>query len=318
MKRSDLSSEFEATSRRRFLQVSGGLAAAALVLPASSWNLGQPGMAPWFRISLAQWSLHRALFEGRIDHLDFARVSMERFGIDAVEYVNQFFKDKADHDAYIDDMKKRAEDHGVRSLLIMIDGEGAVGDPDAGKRAETVRRHRKWVRAAARLGCHSIRVNAESSGEADEQARLVADGLRALTEYAAAHDLNVIVENHGGLSCNGGWLADVMRRVDHPRCGTLPDFGNFRIREGEAYDRYKGVDEMMPFAHAVSAKSYAFDADGNESTIDFERMLTIVRRAGYRGWIGVEYEGDAHSEDEGIRLTRDLLVRLRDQLAASE
>jgi sugar phosphate isomerase/epimerase len=174
---------------------------------------------------------------------------------------------------------------------------------------EAVQNHFKWVDAAAFLGCHSIRVNAQSSGSRDEQSKLAADGLRRLCEYADPQGLNVIVENHGGLSSDGSWLAGTVRLVRHPRCGTLPDFGNFRVDAKTTYDRYLGVRELMPYAKAVSAKSMDFDSAGNETTIDYLQMLKIVAEAGYRGWIGVEYEGQRLDEEAGILATRRLLER---------
>lgn len=271
---------------------------------------------PLFQISLAQWSLHKELFEKKLDNLDFAKTAKEAFGIEAVEYVNQFFKDKAKDQDYLGQMKKRAEDHGVRSLLIMVDGEGALGDADADKRAKTVDNHKKWVEAAAFFGCHSVRVNAQSSGSFEEQVGRAADGLRQLTEFAEQHNLSVIVENHGGLSSNGAWLSEVMRKVDHPHCGTLPDFGNFRIQGDEWYDRYQGVTELMPFAHAVSAKSHDFDDQGNETRTDYTKMMKIVLDAGYRGFVGIEYEGSQLGERDGILKTKALLERVRTELAA--
>jgi L-ribulose-5-phosphate 3-epimerase len=258
-----------------------------------------------FKISLAQWSFNRALFSGKMDNLDFARVAAEQFDIHAVEYVNQFFKDKATDRAYLAEMKKRAKDAGVESRLIMIDGEGALGDADPAKRTQAVENHYKWVEAARYLGCFAIRVNAYSSGTPEEQMSRVVDGLRRVTEFGAKHKISVIVENHGGLSSNGKWLADVMRRVDHPRCGTLPDFGNFT-----EYDRYLGVQEMMPYAKAVSAKSHDFDAAGDEKEIDYRRMMKIVYDAGYRGFLGIEYEGSRLPEAEGVRLTKALIERV--------
>ena len=267
-----------------------------------------------YRISLAQWSLHRAHFGGEMTALDFPRVAAETFEIHAVEYVNQFFPDRAQDREYLTTLKRVCDDHGVKSLLIMCDGEGALGHADERQRAEAVDNHKKWVAAAKFLGCHSIRVNASSSGTFEEQQQRAADGLRQLTEFAAEHDLNVLVENHGGWSSHGEWLAGVMRLVDHPRCGTLPDFGNFNIRRGEAYDRYQGTRELMPYARAVSAKSYDFDDAGNETTIDFRRMMRIVAEAGYRGYVGIEYEGSRLSEPEGIRATKRLLERVRHEL----
>ncbi len=270
-----------------------------------------------FSVSLAQWSLHKQLFGGELDNLDFATITRMTYGLDAVEYVNAFFKDKATDDAYLAKMRRRAADAGVRSLLIMVDGEGNLGDPDKTQRATAVRNHHRWVAAAKELGCHSIRVNAASSGTYDEQVKLAADGLRSLTEHAAEHRINVIVENHGGLSSNGAWLAAVMRRVAHQRCGTLPDFGNFRIKDDEWYDRYTGVEELMPFAKAVSAKSHDFDAQGNETKTDYDRMINIVLHAGYDGYIGIEYEGQTLDEHAGILATKALLMRLREKHSQS-
>ncbi len=296
--------------RRDLLKGGLGFAAAPLALTLSR----EAEAAPKYRISLAQWSLHKTLFGKKLDNLDFAMTAKKEFGIEGVEYVNQFFMDKARDKSYLAEMKKRAKDHGVRSLLIMVDGEGNLGDPDAAKRTRAVENHYQWVEAAKELGCHSIRVNAASSGTYEEQINLAADGLRRLTEFAAPHKLNVIVENHGGLSSNGAWLVSTIKKVDHPRCGTLPDFGNFNLGNGQEYDRYKGVTEMMPFAKAVSAKSHDFDNTGSETKTDYYKMMKIVTEAGYKGFVGIEYEGSRLPEMEGIRTTQDLLIRVREWL----
>jgi sugar phosphate isomerase/epimerase len=196
----------------------------------------------------------------------------------------------------------------------MIDGEGALGDPDPARRQEAVENHYKWVEAADHLGCKMIRVNAVSQGSYDEQVKLAADGLRKLTEFGAQQKIAVIVENHGGLSSNGKWVAEVMKTVAHPLCGTLPDFGNFKISDDQEYDRYQGVSEMMPYAKAVSAKSLEFDLRGEETKIDYHRMMKIVLDAGYQGFVGIEYEGDKMTEPDGIRATKRLLERVRDEL----
>ncbi|UCH63984.1 MAG: sugar phosphate isomerase/epimerase [Fidelibacterota bacterium] len=303
-------------NRREFLKRSSQVVGSLGLANLAGIPLLAASKEPLFRISLAEWSLNGALFSGELDHLDFARTSIKDYGINAVEYVNQFFFDKAKDQAYLREMKKRAEGEGVRSLLIMCDGEGQLGDPDEKKRTQTVENHYKWVEAAKFFGCHSIRVNAASEGSYDEQMKLAADGLRRLVEFGDQHDINVIVENHGGLSSNGQWLVGVMKLVDHPRCGTLPDFGNFRITEDEEYDRYKGVKELMPYAKAVSAKSNEFDKDGNETSTDYLRMMRIVLDAGYRGYVGIENEGQILSAPEGIRATKKLLERVRKQLTA--
>jgi L-ribulose-5-phosphate 3-epimerase len=295
-------------TRRQFL---AGTAAAAVCAPTVVRALARQATAtPPFKISLAQWSLHRTLQSGALAHLDFARTAKERCGIAAVEYVNSFFKDHAKDAAYLADMNARARDVGVYQHLIMVDGEGRLGDPDGAKRRASVENHHRWVEAARTLGCAHIRVNAASDGSFEEQQKLAADGLRRLCEFADPHGINVIVENHGGLSSHGQWLAGVMRLVDHPRAGTLPDFGNFN-----GYDPYQGVAELMPFAKAVSAKSHEFDAHGNESGKDYRRLMKIVHDAGYRSWVGVEYEGKTLPEFEGIAATKRLLERVRDELS---
>jgi L-ribulose-5-phosphate 3-epimerase len=270
---------------------------------------------PLFSISLAQWSLHQALFAGYIQSIDFPRISKEQFGINAVEYVNSFFPGRQPTLEFVQDLKKRCNDLGVTSLLIMCDGEGNLGDPDNSKRTTAIENHYKWIDAAVDLGCHSIRVNAQSEGTPDEQRKLAVDGLLRLTQHAETKNINIIVENHGGMSSNGAWLSSVMLEVNHPRCGTLPDFGNFILNweTREEYDRYKGVGELMPFAKAVSAKSNDFDDSGNEIHTDYRKMLGIVLDAGYRGWIGVEYEGTNVGEFEGIIRTRDLLRTIRSE-----
>lgn len=262
------------------------------------------------RISLAQWSLHRAYKEGQLDPMDFARYTREQFGIAGIEYVNQFYRSKARDGAWVMELRRRADDAGVVSVLIMVDAEGVLGSPSAVEREKSVQAHRRWLDAAATLGCHSIRVNAHSEGDAATQLALCADGIGRLCEYAAASGLAVLIENHGGESCHGDWVATLVRRIGLPNCGTLPDFGNFKCADGTMMDRYAGVEAMIPFARRLSAKSHDFDERGEESSTDFARMLAIARGAGYTGWVGAEYEGNRLSEPQGIVATRDLLLRL--------
>jgi sugar phosphate isomerase/epimerase len=269
-----------------------------------------PGTGLFFRLSLAQWSLHRSLWSGEMDHLDFA-AEARALGFSAVEYVNTFFADRATDTDYLDEMNLRAADAGVSQLLIMVDAEGSLGDGDDVARREAVDNHHKWVDAAARLGCHSIRVNAQGKGEAEEVAERVAESLGMLAQYAAPAGISILVENHGGYSSDAAWLAGVMRAVNMENCGTLPDFGNFTLSmfPPRTYDRYRGVEELMPWARGVSAKSYDFTASGEESSMDYRRLLGIVAAAGYRGHIGVEYEGSRLSERAGVLATASLLRR---------
>jgi sugar phosphate isomerase/epimerase len=294
--------------RRHFMTATAGatLGLSAVGVATNSLANSLPSIAsggrrddqPLFKISLAEWSLHRSINAGVLDNLAFPKIAREEFEIGAVEYVNSFFKDKAKDESYLRQLKKTCEDHEVSSVLIMI---------------EAVENHFRWVDAAKFLGCHSIRVNAGSSGSYDEQAKLAADGLRQLCEYAAPQEIGVIVENHGGWSSNGQWLARVIRMVNMDNCGTLPDFGNFRISSDKTYDRYIGTAALMPFAKGVSAKSHNFDENGNEKQTDYMKMLQIVIDAGYDGYIGIEFEGGG-DEFEGIRATKKLLERCREAL----
>lgn len=269
----------------------------------------------FFKISLAEWSLNKQIFSGKLDNMDFPAKAKNDFGIDAVEYVNQFFKDKAKDRAYLTELKKRCDDIDVTSVLIMCDGEGGLGDTQEKRRIEAVDNHKKWVEAAQFLGCHSIRVNAYGEGTREAVARAATDGLRRLSEFARDYKINVIVENHGSYSSDGKWLSKVIADTKMDNCGTLPDFGNFCIiREEdecrEWYDRYVGTQEMMPYAKGVSAKAMDFDEAGNCVETDYNKMLRIVKDAGYKGYIGIEYEGSKISEDEGIRATKALLERV--------
>lgn len=298
--------------RRGFLRATAAGVGVLGCMPAFG---AESGSLP-FRISLAEWSLHKTLRSGKLANLDFPGLAKSEFGINAVEYVNQFFKDKANDKAYLAELKGRCDDHDVRSLLIMCDGEGNLGDPNDAQRTKAVENHHKWVEAAKFLGCHSVRVNAASSGSFEEQQKLAADGLARLGEFADIHGLNVLVENHGGLSSNGKWLAGVMKRVGRPNVGTLPDFGNFTVNHstGEVYDRYVGVKELMPYAKAVSAKSKKFNDDGVDTETDYFRMMQIVLDAGYHGYVGIEWEGPG-DEYEGIHKTKRLLERVRESVA---
>lgn len=269
-----------------------------------------------FKISLAEWSLHKALFSNEIDNLDFARICREDFDIDAIEYVNVFFFEKAKDATYLDELNKRADAYGIYQNLIMVDREGGMGSLNDKERMKAVENHKKWVEAAKHLGCRAVRVNAYGEGTADEVKSAAVDGLGRLAEFAKPFGLNVIVENHGGYSSNGAWLADVMKQINMENCGTLPDFGNFCIERGddgciEEYDRYKGVRELMPYAKAVSAKTNDFNAEGDEIHTDYYRMMDIVMNAGYNSYVGIEYEGDVDDEYTGIRKSKALLEKIQ-------
>ena len=311
-------------NRRDFVKVSGGAAAAAGL---SAMGMPAVGSAadPLYKISLAEWSINKPLFGGQMQHLDFAKIA-KSVGIDAIEYVNQFFKDKAKDTAFLNEMNTRAKGEGVTQVLIMCDGEGNLGDSDAAKRQTAVENHYKWVEAARVLGCHTIRVNgySDTTKTTEEQQKLVADGLHRLCEFADKAGINVVIENHGGLSSDAKWLVQTIKLANHKRAGTLPDFGNFRLagptkdnpdRKVESYDSYTGVAEMMPLARGVSVKPRVWDANGKDADIDLLRMMKIVVDAGYRGHCGIEY-GPEGKELEGVKDLRIQLERVRDQLAS--
>lgn len=302
-------------TRRDFLK-NLGLTAVGLSsingLPVEGAN-SSPKKKLFFNISLAEWSLHRTLQAGKLTNMDFSAKAKHDFGISAVEYVDQFFKDKVNDHHYLSELKQRSDDLGVRNVLIMVDTAGPLADLDDAKRKQGVESHYQWIDAANFLGCHSIRVNLRGKGTADEVAQASVDGLGRLAEYGAKNKIGVLVENHGGYSSDGKWLSRVMRQVNNPFAGTLPDFDNFKLTETEVYDRYEGVEEMMPFAKGVSAKARDFDAEGNETTIDYMRLLHIVKKgktSAFKGYAGIEYSGNRLSEDDGIRATKLLLERV--------
>lgn len=305
-------------NRRSFLR-NLGFAAVATTAASSTMDAWAETAAkkPFFEISLAEWSLHRALRSKKMTNLDFPVMAKKEFGISIVEYVNQFFMDKANDTAYLKELLQRCKDNGVKNHLIMCDGEGNLGDKDAAKRKKAVENHYKWVDAAKFLGCKTIRVNAAGEGTAEEVKKNAIEGLHQLSEFAAKTGINVIVENHGGYSSNGQWLSEVMKGVNLKNCGTLPDFGNFCMKHKagnyfeceEEYDRYKGTEELMPFAKGVSAKVYNFDEKGNCVETDYSRIMNIVKKSGFRGIVGIEYEGDKLSEEEGIRKSKVLLEK---------
>src|SRR5690606_14037356 len=270
-------------TRREFIKTLGLVTGGVVLAPSLEAFAAKK---PWVEISLAEWSLHRTLGKGELDNLDFPAFAKKEFGIHAVEYVNQFFKDKAQDFTYLKELKKRAKDQGVKNVLIMVDGEGQLGDANTANRTKAVENHYKWVDAAKYLGCHAIRVNAAGKGEAEEVKKRVIDSMVTLADYAKKAKINVIIENHGGMSSHGDWLADILKQVNRKNAGSLPDFGNFY-----EYDRYQGVTDLMPFAKGVSAKSHDFETNGLEKQIDYEKMLNIVKSAGYKGYIGIEYEG---------------------------
>ncbi len=269
------------------------------------------------KISLAQWSLNRAFFAKELDPNDFATIASKEYGIKAIEFVSAFYKEQVKDEAFWQTMKKRSDDIDVKNLLIMVDDEGDLGSTKEEERKAAVENHYKWVHAAKLSGCHSIRVNAFGEGTKAAIRSALVDGMGQLATYAAKENINVIIENHGLFSSDGKFIAGIMKEVNMPNFGTLPDFGNWctnakwgstqKNKCDEVYDRYQGVKDFLPYAKGVSAKSYNFNSEGEDTIIDYQKMLKIVKDSDYDGYIGIEYEGEDLGEPEGIRITKALM-----------
>ncbi|MBX2846287.1 MAG: sugar phosphate isomerase/epimerase [Saprospiraceae bacterium] len=285
-------------------------------------------MEPWFKLSLAQWSLNEGIKNGSMDPFDFAKVAKE-LGFTGLEYVNQLYHPWLDENFPDDRMagvpelanrlKAASDATGMDNLILMIDAGKELAMNSAAERQESIAIHHAWIDAAATLGCHSVRINLFGDGSDEEVAQHATNSWQQLCDYAQPKNVHVLVENHGWQSSNPEWLIGVLKAVDRDNAGLLPDFGNFCVKrkDGEKWgecveeypDIYEGVKLMMPYAKGVSAKSYGFDADGNESKLDYEKLLNIVKDSGYIGYIGVEFEGGA-DEKAGITATKDLLLKL--------
>ncbi|WP_077402873.1 sugar phosphate isomerase/epimerase family protein [Cellulophaga omnivescoria] len=310
--------------RRNFLQKSaqtGALLTLGSLLPNTM--LGMPFTNTdkdlFFKLSLAEWSFHRAIKSGEMDHLDFA-AKAQSFGCTGVEYVSNLFKTKAKDKEYLKQMNSRAADAGVENVLIMIGGEGGLAHTETRVRLKSIEKHYKWVDAAHFLGCKTVRVDLRGGNNKSDAAKASAASLATLADFAKGSNINVVVENHGGFSSDGVWLANVIKQVGLANCGTLPDFGNFCIEKDKdknclsSYDMYKGMKELLPFAKGVSAKSRNFAADGTEADIDFYKIMKLVKESGYTGFVGIEYEGTLLPEEEGVQKTKDLLLKVAKQL----
>lgn len=312
--------------RRTFLKNAAWSTTALTLggLQACSTNntpkMDTPKTIPPLKLSLAQWSLNRAFFANELDAKDFASITKNDYGIAAVEYVNSFYKELGTNEAFWQDMKNRSDQVGVKNLLIMVDDEGDLGDTNDIARKTAAKNHRKWIHAAKILGCHSIRVNAFSNGDKAAAHAALVDGMGQLCTYAAKENINILIENHGLFSSDGKFITQVIQEVNLPNFGTLPDFGNWCLNEkwgstqnnkcNEVYDRYQGVKDFLPYAKGYSAKSYKFDKNGDETIIDYYKMLQIAKDGGYDGYIGIEFEGETMKEPEGIRATKALLEKV--------
>lgn len=312
------------TTRRDFLKNTFLGTAAMTLYPYITYGTENSLIMNQPKISLAQWSLHRAFQNRELDADLFPAIAKKDFSINAIEYVNGFYKDYANDETFWNQMKSRCEDEGVKSLLIMVDEEGDLGNMNEADRNTTVENHYKWIHAAKILGCHSIRVNAFGEGTRKELRTPLINGLGKLAAYGQEQEINVLVENHGLHTSDGAYIAGIIEEVNNPYLGTLPDFGNWCLNAewgstknnqcSEVYDPYTGVADFLPHAKGVSAKSYNFDEQGRETILDYKRLLQLVKDSGFQGYIGIEYEGENLSEPEGIRATKSLIQQVWQEL----
>ena len=326
-------------NRASFIHLLSVSGLSALVFPISSENtksMSYKNPNPNPKLSLSQWALHRAIFgnskenynewkrllhsdpdklwQGDLHPLDFP-AKAKSLGFDAVEYVNSLIFGHAEDIKFLNELKRRTEDEGVKNVLLMVDEEGFIGHPDDSERTKAIQNHERWMKASHHLGCPYMRVNAFSMGNPEEQKKLAAEGLHRLAEKAKDYDLRVLVENHGGMSSHADWLVETIKMADHELLGTVVDFDNFTFSDefiwgdGDVYNRYIGVEKLMPLAYSVSAKTHAFDIQGYETTIDYERMMRLVKESEFDKYICVEYEGNKLSEEEGILATKKLIEK---------
>lgn len=305
-------------TRRNFMQTTSlgalGLAASPAMALGPSATQEHP-----LQLSLAQWSLHRTLQSGKLKAEEFPFVALETYGIPAVEYVNQFYTEYGEDERFWIALKKTTDTFDITNVLIMVDDEGELGDRSTSARKSAVENHYKWVHAAKLLGCSAIRVNAFGSGNRDSLHGALVDGLGQLAAYASQSEIRVLVENHGMHTSDGAFMVGILKEVNSPNLGTLPDFGNWCLNAewgstqngncDQNYGPVRGVTEFLPYAGGVSAKSYDFDDAGNETVLDYPALLKRVKESGYNGRIGIEFEGERLSEPEGIKATKALLER---------
>lgn len=324
-------------SRRDFIKKFGmGAAGIGISSAIPGWIYGETEKKElFFKLAISQFSLASDFWTKKLDPLDFPAKVKNDFDITGLDYCSMFFADKAKNPAFLSDLKKRSADAGTYNLRIMIDGEGVLGDLTEATRLKAVENHYKWIDAAAALGCPMIRVNVEGEGNPGDVAKAAVDSLGRLIEYGRKENIDVIVENHVGISCNAAWLAGVMKQVNSTHCGTLADFGNFCINRTkpeaqtieaymktkclEEYDRYKGIEELMPYAKGIHAKTHLFDAKGNDTETDFNKMFSVIKKSGFTGWASIEYEGGLFkmyqpdsaylTNDEGIKATKALVIK---------
>lgn len=234
-------------------------------------------------ISLAQWALVDEVRAGKWKTVEFAKIAREDFGINGIEYVNTLME--VTTETYLKTLKNNAHDHGVTNVLIMVDDEGDGCAETKEGRKQFVVNHRKWIDAAHYLGCRAIRTNCRGSElsarvSREESLKWAAESYNMLLEYAVPAKIQVLIENHGGLSNDPDWMVALMQAVNNLYFGTYPDW-----REpSQDFDNFEYLRKTVPFAKGMSYR--------NQPTDNLcVKMIKLCREAGYRGWYGIESSG---------------------------
>jgi L-ribulose-5-phosphate 3-epimerase len=268
-------------SRRDLL---GGAAAAAMAAFLTGTHSTHAAPAS-DEISLAAWSLVRSFRNGKWKLVDLPRICRENLGIGALEFVNQFFENPVLQ--YLQTVKRAGKQYEVKFVRIMVDGEGEMAAVEKKDRLASARAHRKWVDIAYELGCADIRCNMRG-GTPDwkndkDLVKRAAEAFNDLLEYARPANIDILIENHGGASSDPDTLVAVMKAVNNPHFGTLPDYGNVNLGD----DRYEVMRKILPYAKGVSVKA-AWTADGNNVFGDLEKLIKITQESGFHGFWGIE------------------------------
>ena len=293
-------------------------------------------------IALQVYSFAPELLQGKFQILDFPRIIRNDYNISGAEYWSIAFLGKEKDNEFIKSLRNNSKEFGVDNLIILVDNidiQTMKSGPSLASSIKTERDsaidfHKQWVEVAKEIGCHSIRVNLRS--KEDDNKKILdnsSKSLHELIEFSKNYKINIVVENHGGITGDADWMVDLMENINSKYLGTLPDFGssNFCVNKGELdlegitnrcenqYDKYDGVKKLMPYAKGVSAKSHNFNEEGEELSTDFSRMIKIISESDYDGYITIEYEGAIMSmygqgenylnSNEGIIATKKLIEK---------
>jgi L-ribulose-5-phosphate 3-epimerase len=284
-------------SRRNFFEKSVALGGAALAAPSL---LKSELMEPTPRmikddISLAQWALVDEVKSGKWKTVDFAKIAKNDFGLNGIEFVNTLFE--VTTEGYLRRLKKNAADNGVTMVLIMVDDEGDGCSATKEERRQFEINHRKWIDAAAYLGCKAIRTNCRGpQGVSKEEAlKYSIETYQMMMEYAVPAKISVLIENHGGISNDAGWMVSLMKEVNNLYFGTYPDWR----APADNFDNVDYLLKMLPYAGGMSYR--------NQPTEELTaKMIRLAKDSGYRGWYGIESSGREEIK-KGIALLRKYL-----------